>query len=46
MKPKKQTQILTEMDLVSHHTSKMELSVKKFNRINNNTILAQVLQTY
>ena len=46
MKPKKQTQILTGMDLVSHHISKMEFSVKKFNRFNNKTILAQVLQTY
>ena len=39
-------QILPDIDLDSHYTSKMELSVKKFNRFNNSIIIAQVLQTY
>ena len=39
-------QILPKIDLGSHHTSKMQLSVKKINRFNNNIIIAQVLQTY
>ena len=46
MNSKKQTQILPEMDLGSYHTTKMDLSVKKFDRFNNNIIIAQVLQTY
>ena len=39
-------QIPPEIDLGSHHTSKKELFVKKFNRFNNSIIIAQVLQTY
>ena len=46
MNSKKQTQILPEMDLGSYHATKMDLSVKKFDRFNNNIIIAQVLQTY
>ena len=34
------------MDLGFHHTAKMELSVKKFNRFYNSLIIAQVMQTY
>ena len=35
------------MDLGSHHTSKMKISVKKkINRFDNNIIIAQVVQTY
>ena len=45
MNSKKQMQILPEMDLGSHHTSKMEISVKNIKRCNNNIIIAQVLQT-
>ena len=40
MNSKKQMQMLPEMDLGSHHTFKMEISVKKFNRFNNNIIIA------
>ena len=47
MNSKKQTRILQEVDLGSDHASKMELSVQKFNRFNNNNIIiTQVLQTY
>ena len=45
MNAKKQMQILPDIVLDSHHTSKMELSVRKINRFNNNIIIAQVLQT-
>ena len=39
MNSKKQTRILSEVNFGSHHTSKVELSVKYFNRFNNTTII-------
>ena len=39
MNSKKQTQILPEIDIGSHHTSKMELPKKKVSRFNNNIII-------
>ena len=39
MNSKKQTRILPEANFCSHHASKGELSVKYFNRFNNNILI-------